>query len=307
MKVRFVGLSFEPKSIISIDDLMNHIINKKDQKYPAGEHYRIMRVNKAYSDKYYVGVVITVKDQKKFCELANDGDSLKIIVKDIEDDHNIMDFNFFVLNKTNGFCLYQHYHHSCSAPQFGFLLSNTHTSLRMSKVQAEIESQDAISESKKKFINKKYAGRMEWQLLVRKDKLKDILLELERIKSFEFDFLTLEAKEKQFQPLSGLISKSRERFSFTPKASVASIANGITDTIDIFKLKKGRIIGEDENGIQRVISILDNPDNYGEYEYDEVASRLDSLTLEAFESSWIIEELINKCSEFKHMFEVEAK
>lgn len=309
MKVRFIGFSFEPKSIISLDDLISNLVLMKDEQYQFGEQSRMVFVNRNHNKDYYLGVLITIKDQKRFCELASEMGELKIKVNDLEKGHNIMDFNFFVINKISGFGLYQHYHQSCSVNQFGYLMSHRYSLLRDSKVKSEIELEQNKSQKKlnEKSIKKKYAGQLAWHILVRKEKLKEILGEFEKIKSFEFDFLHLEAKEKEYEPLSPYVKKERRQFGFIQNSPVHVLSQEIGKIVNSIGITKGRVVGEDKNGIERAIRIMDNPDNYGEYEYDDITKKLNLLTLDKFESSWVVEELLKKCQNFKYIFEAKAR
>lgn len=307
MKVRFIGFSFEAKSIISIKELVSYLVGIRNEQYLLGEHNRMIFINQNQDQEYFLGVLVTIKDQRRFCELANENGSFKIKVNDLEENNNIMDFNFFVINKNTGFGLYQHYHQSCSINQFGYLISKRYLSLIDLRIDSEIKAIKNISESQERVIKKKYSGRLALEVLVRKDKLNDILNELERIKSFEFDFLYLEAKEKEYEPLSPYVKKERRRFSFVKNSPVSILSSQITKYIENNGLMKGKIIGEDDHGVERIIHILDNPDNYGEYDYDEVAVKLDSLILDNFENSWVTEELLKCCRKHKHIFEAKTK
>jgi len=307
MKVRFIGFSLEAKSIISIDELASYLVGIKNEQYLLGEHHRMVFINQYHDNEYFLGVLVTIKDQRRFCELTNEDGSFKIKVSDLEESNNIMDFNFFVINKETGFGLYQHYHQSCSINQFGYLMSKRYQSLVKSRIESEMNKIKNISESQKRSIRKRHSGEMAWQVLVRKDKLDDILIELKRIKSFEFDFLYLEAKEKEYEQLSPFVNKERRRFNFVQNSPVNILTSSITEFIKNYGLMKGRIIGEDEHGIERIIHILDNPDNYGEYDYDDVASKLNSLILDEFENSWVTEELLKSCKKHRHIFEAKTK
>lgn len=307
MKVRLIGIAFEIESIITMDELMSFLVSTKSATYKLGEHSRMVFINKDYDEKYYTGVLITIKDQKKFCELANDDGTFKIEVNELEENHHIMDFNFFVINKKTGFCLYQHYHQSCSANLFGYFMKKRYLSLRDFIIKSKTEAAGESSASKEKAIRKKHAGKFMWQILVRKENLQAILNSLEKIKSFEFDFMNLESKEKEYEPLSSFVKKERRKFSFIANTSGQILATKISSIIDKVGLSSGRVVGEDGDGIERVINIMDNPDNFGEYEYDDVAEKLNSLNLNKFENSWVIDELLAKCNEYGHIFNAKAK
>lgn len=72
-------------------------------------------------------------------------------------------------------------------------------------------------------------------------------------------------------------------------------------------IEDGKVVGVDSDGIDRVLRITDNPDNFGEYDYDAVAPKINSLDIDEFEKSWVITELLAKCTEYKHIFLAKVK
>ena len=83
-------------------------------------------------------------------------------------------------------------------------------------------------------------------------------------------------------------------------SSIASVAKGAS-------IQKGRVFGPDIDGIDRVIRIRDNPDCFGEYDYDEVAGYINDLSVSEFEESWVIRQLLDACDNQKHLFESRSK
>ena len=64
-------------------------------------------------DDLWVGLVLTIKDMRKFVTLVESREELKLDVHELSEGEKIADFNFFVIRPESGFGLYQHYHHSC--------------------------------------------------------------------------------------------------------------------------------------------------------------------------------------------------
>jgi hypothetical protein len=214
-----------------------------------------------------------------------------------------MDFNFFIINKNNGLCLYQHYHNSCSANQFGYFLHQKFKEKQEKLCLDEKNENPSLTEKQKKTINKKYKKGLTWELMVRPEKIGELLEELDSIRALEIDFFSLKANESEFTPLTNLVSKERRRFSFLKEKQTLELPPIITNIILKLNVTKGRVFGKDLNGIERIIRISDNPDNFGEYEYDSVAEKLNSLNIENFYDNWIIKELLKKAKEFNHIFE----
>lgn len=307
MLVRILGISFEPKAIVTLDELFDNLSKLSDKEILVGDINRLLVVDKDSNEKYYLGVVVTIKDQRRFCELSKEQGKIKIKVVNLEDHQSIMEFNFFVINKTSGLGLYQHYHQSCSIGQFAHLVSKRYRDIADGLAEEEIAQNEKIDEKKIAAIRKKYSGRLDWSVLVRKEALENLLLELSLIKSFEFDFMHLESKEPEYQPLSGKVRKERRKLSFVRNTFSHFVAHKISVLANKLKISSGRVIGEDEDGISRAIKIMDNPDNYGEYPYDDVAAKLHNLDLSSISDSWVIIELLEKAMQYKAFFEAKTQ
>lgn len=79
----------------------------------SGQEYKgkIFYFDAESFEDFCVGVIITVKDQSKFCKLQSQADGgAKISVSNLEEAEKIMDFNFFAINLENGVGVYQGYH-----------------------------------------------------------------------------------------------------------------------------------------------------------------------------------------------------
>lgn len=294
---------------LSLDDYVNHMISSHGQPHELGEHNRFIFFNTTHSKTYYVGLVVTVKDQKTFCELVKKSGKFVVKVNELDANSSLMDFNFFVINKATGFGMYQYYHQSFSINSFGHFNAQRFSKLSDDRVQTDISAipESDRSVSKEKSIKKKYKGRLSWEILVRKENLKDLIEELQRVKAFEYCFASLTADEPEFQPLKNEVRKERTKLSFYPESSVKALASAISNIVKKLGVNSGKVIGTDMDGIDRVLQITNNPDNFGEYSYDDLAPKINSLNVDEFEKSWVVQELLDKCKEYKHIFEVKAK
>lgn len=310
MQVRLLGFSLSSDCApISLDDYVSHMISAHGKAHELGEHNRFIFFNTTHSKTYYVGLVVTVKDQKTFCELVKKSGKFVVKVNELDSNSSLMDFNFFVIHKTTGLGMYQYYHQSFSINSFGYFNAQRFSELKDSRVQADISAipEADQSASKEKSIKKKYKGRLSWEILVRKENLKDLIEELQRVKAFEYCFASLTADEPEFQPLKNEVRKERTKLSFYPESSVKALASAISNIVKKLGVDSGKVIGTDMDGIDRVLQITNNPDNFGEYSYDDLAPKINSLNVDAFEKSWVVQELLDKCKEYKHIFEVKAK
>ncbi|MFT4194883.1 hypothetical protein [Ottowia sp.] len=306
MQVRLLGFRFDVDSRnLSLDSFAAAVsAQPTDQKAAQASQRLLFLDNKCHSD-YHVGMVVTVKDQKTFCRLVSGNGSLLVKVDELELDTKLMEFNFFVLNKATGTGLYQYYHQSCSLSSFGYLVTKRFREYRESIIQAEIEKipLDDRSDSRVNKIRKHFKGQLKWEMLVRAEKLEELIAELARVKSFEWTVATPAVRQEYFKPLAPYIRNQKSKLAFTVGAPVNTLAKAISAAVVKLGAIKGRIEGQDAEGLDRVLRILNNPENYGEYDYDDLAGKLHNLDLTQFQKAWVATELIKACKDQAHIFE----
>lgn len=308
MKVRFLGFSFESNvQEINIEEYVQHIINQHNTPFKIGEHERFLFINTTRSEKYYVGLVVTVKDQKTFCELIKESGKMTVRVKELEENSELMDFNFFVLNKKNGIGMYQYYHQSFSVSSFGTLNSQRFSDLLTKTCKEKLDDGRNLTTKQEEQIKKKYKGRLIWELIVRKEKLQELIAQFRKVKAFEYCLSTLTASDAEFQPLKQYVNKERTKLSFDGDAPVSHLAKYIDNIVTRVGINSGKVVGIDDDGNEQVLRIMNNPDSFGEYEYDDVAPRINSLNVSDFHNSWVIEQLLIKCKEYSQIFEAKIK
>lgn len=315
MKVRLYGFEIEATGhSVSVDSLLSQFENNSGVPDTSKSIERRIYVNGKSNSDYYVGLVVTVKDQKKFCKLENDHGHIKITVENLRGNNKLMEFNFFAINKSNGIGIYQHYYQSCGVNVFGSYLNKAHNEIRDSLIDEEIFAHKSsnngnISNKALKAIKRKHGGILRFSPLVRKDSLSKILEEYKAIKAFEFEYSTLVPDIKQGMPLSKFVKKKREKVTFSSIWSLSELTQGIVDTIKQIKPKSGRVHVVNSFDEDTTLKIFDIPDNFGEEEYDDVAQKLHNLDVFDFASHIIIDELIETCQsdEYNHIFEAVLK
>lgn len=311
MQVRLLGFQFLVDSEnLSLDTFMDYLVSDAGSRHQVGPHDRLLFINQSHSKNYYIGLLVTVKSPKTSCELTETGGKLVVKVSELDAKSNLMDFNFFVINKYNGFGLYQYYHQSFSLNTFGYYISQRFNEYRNNSIKKKLNELDDPTPRQKKETHKNFHGKFKWEIIVKKDNIQKLMQQLHKIKSFEYSFSYLNSKENEFKPLSNFIQKETIKFSFSKN----SVKNQLTEAISNWLSRKdneidsGKIIGIDNDGLEQTLSISNNLDNFGEYSYDDVASQINSLNIDSFHESWIIRELLIKCTdEHSYIFEADIK
>lgn len=218
-----------------------------------------------------------------------------------------MDFNFFLINKNTGYGLYQHYHNSFSINQFGLFLGDSYKRLVGIETQKAIESireQDRTDKLRNE-IKKKYAGTLDFSVLVRKENLATLLEGFETFSSFEYDYTTFTAEEDEFTPLSDDIARERKKLSFKRNTLASKVKDKLVVLVSKLSPDSGKIVGKDSLGLTKMIKLLDNPDNFGEYDYDDLVQSFD-FDIGDFDKNHILELMKKAVEENDHIFNSES-
>lgn len=306
VQVRLLGFRFDVDSKnLTLGSFAAAVSTQPTDQKAAHDTQRLLFLNNRCDPNYHVGLIVTVKDQKTFCRLVAGDGSLLVKVDELELNTKLMEFNFFVVNKATGTGLYQYYHQSCSLSSFAYLVARRFREYRESLVQAEMDKipEGERTEAKLTKVRKHHKGQFKWEMLVRAERLEELIAELQRVKSFEWTVATPTVDQEDFKPLAPYIRNQRSKLAFEVGAPVQSLAKAISAAVTKLGVVKGRIEGQDAEGLDRVLRILNNPENYGEYDYDDLAGKLHDLDLTQFQDAWVVKELIKSCKDQAHIFE----
>lgn len=309
MNVNFLGFSVDGPACMP--EFMAYLAGNNKNHKTIDEIGRFLFIDDTRHQDFYLGLVITVKNQRTFCELKEAEGSFTVAVSLLDDGAHLMEFNFFIINKKNGLGLYQYYHNSCSVGQF-FKMFKSHFHewkvVARAAHQKMLMSEQGLDE--KKAENKavaKYKGRLKTQQLVRKQDLAKILLEYDRIKSLMLEFSYLEPESKEFGPLDKYVKKSRKIFSFDKKWKPKALASNVVNAIKQSGAENSGVRVADESGAETFLRLQNNPDNFGRFDYDTVAMHLNNLDVDQFAGSWVVGELLKSAEKHKSIFAAKIK
>lgn len=303
MKVRFLGFGFCPGKILSRSEFMKHLVKCSEGDFDLRGKKRMFFCSESEHEEYFTGVFITIKDQKTLPKLK---DNKKIVIDETKKGESLMEFNYFVIHKKTYRGMYQHYHQSCSLNQFGIFLKDRYDTEIAERIKGEFK-QEKDKSNQREFIDKRKHEYSDFLLsvAVRKEKLESLACDLARISSFDFDVHTIEANEQVFTPAPEYAKKVHKHVVYQKEIGVKVLVNSIKDFINKQGIPTGRIRGYDPDGIERIFEISENPDCFGEYDFDTVARNIKDSDYDNLKDNWIINELIKKADE--NLFNMEAK
>lgn len=318
MIVRSYGFSLEAgHGHVSVADVFSYMVGNNGQPDTSKSSERRFYIDDENDAEFVRGLVVTVKDQKAFCKLVKDDDGgFVITVENLEGENKLMEFNFFVVNKNNGLGIYQHYFHSCSTFTFGDYLKKRYYTLSHKLATKELDAAKAegggeITLKKERQIRAKYRTNMSFSVLVHNEALEDVLAKFQQIKSFEYEFSTIEPDMVKGIPIGPYVKRMKEKVVFKTDTAVNVLAKAIQGTVNALNPKSGRVSvvdNIDDEDVSLSVKIADIPEHFGEQDYDAVAAKLDQLDTKTFSQHQVVNELIDACKDtYKHIFMAKVK
>lgn len=299
MKVRLFGFTLNAgHSRTSLTDLFHYLHARSGVPDLSRSNERRIYFDGESDPTFARGLVVTVRDQKAFLRLIEENGNLVINVETLRGEDKLMEFNFFLINKSNGVGLYQQYFHSCSVGAFGGYLKSYYRQIsddRMADAVRAAAAGQQLNANEERRIRRAHRGSLEVATLVHRGTLEAILSEFQKIKSFEYEFAELEAIRDVAQPLSPFVRRRKETVTFIQNTVVAHVAQAIQRAVDLVRPRSGRVHVETIEGDLLSIQLENVPENFGEYDFDDVAQQLDNLDIREFSQHQMFQQLIDVC------------
>lgn len=296
--------------------LMRELSSKLNHEFhgdPSTENNRMVYFNSDHDEDYYLGMIVTVRDQKKFCKGKVLGGDFTFDVVNLKQADKMLEFNYFIINKSSGLGLYQHYHQSCTPRILGQMLKQLSSIYSRSCGDAHIAAIEAkngkqYSKSKRSKLRQPFVSKLDFSILVRQENLEEILKEYAKIKSFEYEYATLTPQIQQATPLASHVLKKKEYLRFHTPTNVFDLAKSIAGFAKNGGLKSGRVKVENEYGDEFPLRIFDMPDYFAVYDFDELADKLSNIKASKFYDSEIVKLLRDTFEDeaFNHIFQVKV-
>jgi hypothetical protein len=311
MQVTYYGFTLESENkCVPLTALFDSLAAKSGGEVGAAESMRIMYVDDQSDNEFVSGLIVTSKDQKSFLRMSAVAGKYKIKSTDLTGDDRIMEFNFFVVNKSNGIGLYQYYRGSCSAVTMGSFLTSEFRELSNSSKAVQLNAAEKMVEGKRGEKNKLIKGiksahrkGLIFNLLVRAGDVPEILNRYKTIVAFDYDIASLDFLSTFARPLQGLVSKVHQRVRFNDLSTKDKIIEGVSGMLPEIVKDTARITVLNDEDEPMSVRLVNMPDNFGLHEYDELAAELDGLDLDDFASHAVVGYLKHICnSEYPEVF-----
>ncbi len=245
---------------------------------------------------FCVGVIITVKDQSKFCKLQSQADgSAKISVSNLDEAEKIMDFNFFAINLENGVGVYQGYHQAPALKTLSNRFKSVAKELRdrhVTEGEAALHQTGRHTAAAVRRLKREAKIRVGANPIISTQDLERRLAAFRKIKGLEYTYTVLSPVVAHATPLSDKVKKKRETLFFTNPDLVTQLAQEITSAVRDFAIRHGRVIVEDEDEDVKSIKIFEMPEVLWEEEYDVVVTKIDDIDPGDFSANRYLNEIM---------------
>lgn len=231
------------------------------------------------------GLLITIKDMKKFCKIIRQGGNIKLTAHTLANNENVADFNFFTFDENMGRGLYQYYHHSCALTAFNTIAKMKYRDYLADKKKIELENNQDRAKDKKYLakMEERFTGYLQTTIIERKGNFIERVKKMKDISNIEFEFDSLEYEQNEFSPIATHIKKSKHSLTLSQSTSkldkVAATARLFLDNT----MRKARVVGLDEEGNDVAYKLMNDFDRFASFEYDDLVPSLslDSNDVEA--------------------------
>ncbi len=303
MKIRFQGFELAVRgNRIIWDEYIGYLVARTGRETFFRPFDRIICIDPARNDDYIRGLFVTIKNQKRFCEIKQSDGRFELMAHDLQEGNRIADFNFFIINQATHKGIYQYYHQSCSLSQFLSFLMSQFLELRIARIndirpaalEGNTEAKGALAALKRCDLST--------CALVKRETFDQLLDQFREIKEIRMDLTTYQADEPWYTPLRDQLKRKSARMLFKPTMA-ETIRHGIRRVIQHTAADDVKVKGiSGESGLEMTIALYRNLDDFGRYDYNDLTEQL-FVALDRFMESQIVNFLLAAARENDHIFE----
>ncbi|MFC4677481.1 hypothetical protein [Desulfovibrio legallii] len=255
-------------------------------------------------DDFWRGLVLTVKNMKKFTKIVNSSGKIRLDIHKLEKNEHIADFNFFIIDKNTGCGMYQHYHNSCSLNIFNAINKDRYLKIKNklyedAKIQLENENKP-LKQIKNDL--KIFNETIECSIIERNGSFVERVALMKSAKEAEIEFEILDTTKDEFVAIMPHMRRLKYQLFFNKESPMNLLIEGLTRTFKGAKLKKAKVVGIDEHGNDAVYKLLNDFDRFGSFDYEAMVPALSldqDKVKESINENLIISKLIEAYNRVK--------
>ena len=292
MRIKGNGFSISTDNgNINLLDIIRNFMTYNTQVVNYSDYSRKILISE--EQNYFIGLVLTFKNQRKNCLSRIDNGRFTIKVEDLQGEDKIVNFNFFCINKTSLKGLYLYYRGSCSLNNlFSKFQSQSNRFIRKTISTEKKALGRNATEDQKEAIDTKYSQRVNFNILVDRADIVDTLSAFSSIKSAGFRFENIDFTSPELRGVEQFTRSTEVTFNIdeNDRTRVRPIADHIGQLFrNIQHITKGRFEAIDHAGNERIVDLINSPAYFIEYEFDDMAEHVDGLTDDNFSTNPIVD------------------
>lgn len=248
---------------ISTSDLYNSIVGLAGT--PLEDRYLYL----TKEGDLWMGLLLTARNIKAFSKMRKERNRIQIEPVSLGESE-IAHFNYFILNAKHQRGLFQKYHGAASINVLGYQLRSHYNQLKEQKVIRDCNEDGGSPSAPPKHIKNRYAGHLNWSIVLRRNSFESLISDLEKIKNATIQFTEYMPDCKAFQPIASKAKVIRHRLTFQEQHRGA-IKRDLIRLSKFPGLKSLSGVGVDSNGLEQKFKLLNEPETLGVFNFNEVA------------------------------------
>lgn len=228
--------------------------------------------------QFYAGLLLRIRDQRRFCELQNDGDLFKLKVTELADQNRLVDFNFLGVSKATNTGILQHYRGACGMTMFCQLIKNFDREARGIKRKKLLERiADMQGRTKlRRQISKKYGLSADACALFRPEDFRRLVNQMLDVSSVSFDSEYYKSVGSVFRPFSGNgVKKERVTVSLDANGVLPQLRRAVAGLVGNPDCEEVSVRGLDATGYPITYRQEANLKGFGYCDFDDIADEVD--------------------------------
>ena len=228
------------------------------------------------NDGFYKGVVLTIKDFKKFTKIVHSNGLLTLDIHTLNQDEQIADFNFFIINSNNSYGMYQYYYQSCSLNNFNVLIKKLYNKYKnelLYSKETELKNK-GLTDKQIKMSLKNFNKAFKYAIIERGGSFIDRISKLREAHDAEIEFDLCDITDDKFVAIKQQTKRIKYKLIFEKTTFQSRIIDNLIELLNKYSVKKARISGVDENVNDTIYKTLNDFDSFACFDYDSLVSEI---------------------------------
>lgn len=218
---------------------------------------------------------VTVKSAKAFLKLARTSDGgISFVLHQIdESQERVADFNFLLMDAKTGRGAYAHYHQSCGFDDFTQFCRDMYRDFKDHLIGEAKKDEDATTQRAEDQIKKRYKGLLYGAPMLTKGDVARLVKQLAKIETLELTFSQISVDRPFAKPLEGVARVEKRIYRLDKSLAKNKLLDAVTAAIRIAGVEKGRVVGESDDKLTRIVNLRRNLGVFSELDFRQTVAQ----------------------------------